>query len=75
MTNLFSGILAIIIALTSMCGGLAGSNLEKAVNLEGGITLDGELSTLILVNPNRNLLKEGYSEYSGAKVVKVKRIK
>ena len=47
MTNLFSGILAIIIALTSMCGGLAGSNLEKAVNIEGGITLDGELSTLI----------------------------
>ena len=39
------------------------------------ISICGELSTLILVNPNRNLLKEGYSEYSGAKVVKVKRIK
>lgn len=36
----------------------------------------GELSTLILVNPkNRNLLKEGFTEYSGAKVIKVKRIK
>ena len=47
MTNLFSGILAIIIALTSMCGGLAGSNLEKAVNIEAGITLDGDLGTLV----------------------------
>lgn len=39
------------------------------------ISLCGEESTITLVNPNRKFLKEGKAEYSGAKVIKVKRIK
>ena len=42
---------------------------------EISINLCGEESTIILVNPNRKFLKEGKAEYSGAKIIKVKRIK
>ena len=47
MSNLLSGILAIIIALTSMCGGLANSNVEKAMIIDAGITFDGDATTLL----------------------------
>ena len=47
MNNLLSGILAIIIALTSMCGGLANSNVEKAMIIDAGITFDGDATTLL----------------------------
>ena len=39
------------------------------------INLCGEESTITLVNPKRKFLKEGKAEYSGAKIVKVTRIK
>lgn len=39
------------------------------------ISLCGEESTIALVNPNHKFLKEGKAEYSGAKIVKIKRIK
>lgn len=47
MSNLLSGILAIIIALTSMCGGLSGASLEKAVILDAAISVDGDVSPLM----------------------------
>ncbi len=39
------------------------------------ILCGGEEYTITLVNPNRKFLKEGKAEYSGAKIIKVKRIK
>ena len=39
------------------------------------ISMCGELDTIILTNPPRRFLKVGYTEYSGAKIVEVKRIK
>lgn len=39
------------------------------------ISVCGELNTIILTNPRRVFLKVGYTEYSGAKIVAVKRIK
>ena len=39
------------------------------------ISMCGELSTITLTNPSRRFLKVGYTEYSGAKIVAVKRIK
>lgn len=39
------------------------------------INLCGEESTITLVNPNHKFLREGEAEYSGAKIIKVKRIK
>lgn len=39
------------------------------------ISVCGEESTITLVNPNRKFLKEGNTEYSGAKIIKVERIK
>ena len=38
------------------------------------ISFCGKESTITLVNPHRNFLKEGKAEYSGAKIVKVKKI-
>ncbi len=38
------------------------------------INLCGEESTIILVNPSRKFLKEGKAEYSGAKIIKVKKL-
>ena len=46
MTNLFSGLLAIIIALTSMCGGLSGAQLDKPVSIEINVGVDGDFSSL-----------------------------
>jgi hypothetical protein len=39
------------------------------------ISMCGELNTITLTNPSRRFLKVGYTEYSGAKIVAVKRIK
>jgi hypothetical protein len=39
------------------------------------ISMCGELNTITLTNPSRKFLKVGYTEYSGAKIVAVKRIK
>lgn len=35
----------------------------------------GKVDTITLTNPSRRFLKVGYTEYSGAKIVAVKRIK
>lgn len=39
------------------------------------ISFCGEESTITMVNPNRKFLKEGNTEYSGAKIIRVERIK
>lgn len=38
------------------------------------ISVCGELSTITLTNPPRRFLRVGYTEYSGAKIVKVEKI-
>ena len=38
------------------------------------ISVCGELSTIILTNPNRRFLKVGNTEKSGAKIIKVEKI-
>ena len=44
MQNMLSIILAVIIGLTSMCGGVA--NVGKPVSMEGGIAIDGDIAGL-----------------------------
>ena len=39
------------------------------------ISMCGEVNTITLTNPPRRFLKIDYTEYSGAKIVAVKRIK
>ena len=46
MQNLLSGVLAVIIALVSMCGGLTSSNVSNPVTVEFSIGLDGDLSSV-----------------------------
>ena len=46
MTNFLSGILAVVFALTSLCGGVAGIGTEHPVTTEIGVALDGDLSML-----------------------------
>ena len=45
-TDILSGILAIIIALTSMCGGLMNSGAGQPVSAEISVNVDGDLSML-----------------------------
>lgn len=47
--------------------------MKKTYNIT--ISFCGELSTITLTNPSRKFLKVGYEEYSGAKIVKVEKVK
>lgn len=38
------------------------------------VLMGNELSTIVLTNPNRNLLKVGNSDESGIKIIKVERV-
>ena len=38
------------------------------------VMMCGEESTLTITNPPRRWLKEGYVEYSGAKIIRVKKV-
>ena len=42
-TNLISGIMAIIMMLTAVCGGFGQAKLENPVTVEIGVGLDGEI--------------------------------
>ena len=46
MQSMLSGVLAVIIALVSMCGGLTSSNVSNPVTIEFSIGLDGDLSSM-----------------------------
>ena len=46
MENMLSGILAIIIALTSMCGGLMNSGAEQPFSADISMNVDGDVSVL-----------------------------
>ena len=48
MQNLLSGILAVIIALTSMCGGLLNSNADRPFAAEIGVDLEGDPAALAI---------------------------
>ncbi len=39
-------IVAVVMAITGMCGGIANANLDKPVTIEGGISVEGDLSPL-----------------------------
>ena len=47
MSSILSGILAVIIALTSMCGGMGSAGVEKAVIVDAAAYVDGDLSPLL----------------------------
>ena len=42
-TNLISGIMAIVMMLTAVCGGLGQAKVEQPVTVEIGVGLDGEI--------------------------------
>ena len=46
MQNMLSGILAVIFALTGMCGGLGNSGLSLPVTAELSVSVDGDLSAI-----------------------------
>lgn len=46
MQNMLSGVLAVILALTGMCGGLAGSGLSQPVSADLSVSVDGDLSAI-----------------------------
>ncbi len=46
MQSLLSGILAVILALASVCGGLTSSNVSTPVTVELSVGLDGDLSAV-----------------------------
>lgn len=48
-------------------------NMKKIYEIT--ISFCGEESTITMINPNRKFLKVGNTEYSGAKIIKVERIK
>ena len=62
MSNLFSGILAVIIALVSMCGGLTNAQVDKPVSIEISANLDGDFSSMgesaAMVQPLLGLIGE-----------------
>ncbi len=47
MSSILSGLLAVIIALTGMCGGMGSAGVEKAVIVDAAAYVDGDLSPLL----------------------------
>ena len=49
MTNLIAGLLSLILALTGLCGNLAGSGVEKAVSVDAAVSVEGEFTPLLSI--------------------------
>ena len=47
MNSLLSGVIAFIIALTSICGGIGNANVPQPVTVEAAITLDGDAAPVV----------------------------